>query len=138
MVGDWAACGMVGGEDCAGTRVRVHWGYCARVDWVGDWRVDFYAVGDRAYEYVFVFAGGGDGRGGDFGVDCAFVFWGEERVGVERKRRKRRKTETRRDGRGDWERKPQGPRAKPALRSSGRACGAPGLKRDSSVRRFQP
>jgi hypothetical protein len=39
--------------------------------------MDFYAVGDWAREYVFVFAGGGYGWGGAAGVDCTFVLWGE-------------------------------------------------------------
>ena len=80
LVSDWVVGGMAGGEIGAREGVWVHRGYCAGVDRVGDWGMDFYAVGNLSCEYVFVFAGGGYGGRGDSGVDCTFVFWGKERV----------------------------------------------------------
>ena len=78
VASDWVASGVAGGKDGAGTGIWVHRGYFDRVDRVGDWGMDFYATGDWAREYVFVFAGGGYGWGGAAGGGGAFVFWGEE------------------------------------------------------------
>src|SRR6267378_670365 len=90
VIVEWVAGGLAGGKDGTGARVWVYWRYFDWVDWVGDWGMDFYAVGDCAYEYVFVFTGGGYDWGGAAGVGGSFVFWGEElgeeAAGEERKR----------------------------------------------------
>jgi hypothetical protein len=78
VVVDWVVGRVVGGEDGAGAGIWVYWGYFDWVDWVGDWGMDFYAAGDWARKYVFIFTGGGYGWGGGAGGGGAFVFWGEE------------------------------------------------------------
>ena len=52
--------------------------------------MDFYAVGDCAREYVFVFTGGGYDWSGGVGVGGASVFWGEG-IGEEFTQRAQRK-----------------------------------------------
>jgi hypothetical protein len=82
MVVDWIDCGMAGGKDFAGRRIRVYRGYFAGVDRVCDWRMDFHAAGDFPFEYVFVFVGRGNGGSGATGGGGTFVFWGEEVGGI--------------------------------------------------------
>ena len=77
VVDYWVAGGVVGREDGAGAGIWMYRGCADRVDRVGDWGMDFYAVGDCAYQYVFVFPGGGYGWGGALSIDRTFVFWGE-------------------------------------------------------------
>jgi hypothetical protein len=91
VAGDWVVGGVVGGEDGAGAGIWVYWGCFDWVDWVGDWGMDFYTVGNWACEYVFIFAGGGYGWSGAAGVGGTFVFWGEG-IGEEFAQRAQRKS----------------------------------------------
>src|SRR5580704_5262815 len=110
VAGDWVAGGVVGGKDGAGAGIWVYWRYFDWVDRVGDWGMDFYATGDWAREYVFIFAGGGYGWGGVAGVDCAFVFWREE-LGEEKSSHRVHRG---RSAGGHREEKSKTPGAKPA------------------------
>src|SRR6516225_9840566 len=81
VVVDRIDCGVAGGEDCPGAGVRLYWGYLAGVDWIGDWWLDFYEVGDCARQYVSVFVGGGYSGGCCVGGYRAFDFW-RKKVGL--------------------------------------------------------
>src|SRR6516162_7613531 len=81
VVGDRPHRWLVGRKNRSRPRVRLHWRHFARAHRVRDWGMDLHQAGNRAREYVFVFAGSSDGWSGPAGVDCASVFWWREGVG---------------------------------------------------------